>query len=955
MALNFLMCYNLNDWKVEEIGGMTNTKGLKWVSTSPENGNEEQYKYVSLAEILYLCYFAVMLGAKAIGLYEGQIAYNVCLVIGAVFFALKILFTKHSIKEYVAIALILLLGVLVYRQSGEKSLLICFTMMLGMKNVSVRRVFKVGSVIWGTSFVTMYVLAVVGVIPEYASTMLRAGWPTMLRHSLGYPHPNSLHASYFILVAFVLYLCQDLSKSYLTAVSVTLLLGNIYVFMYSLSRNGFLVTCVYIFFNAYMVFKTKRTRLENVLIKSVLPIGLVFILILPLITSGEVFESFNRHLAGRFEYTRYYLTYEPLRLFGIESIPTPQNTYVYVIDSSYVYLIFRLGLVAFFLVIAMMLLTLYDALKYDRRAEIALLLSFYLYGIVELYLFNQSYKNFTFIFIGMWFYRCFQKKPAKQYCIVGNGNLYLTLGEGKKGKYPIVPANVWFVSVLSLIIVGALTSLLYMAFVPAPTDIYLPRAEEKDSGDGIPTYLTKEDVAELRKEGNIIRGYVDESIPVYKMQSKSVAKVEHIRFVFSYGLWAGSIAFIIILLSFLTKSRLRALSRNKIIGTNYKEIVLIVHNYYRIPGGEDIVVANEKRMLEEHGHKVVTYFRNNGDAKDGGLWSKLHLAFIAVFSFKTYREIKHIIEKEKIDVVHVHNTVALVSPAVYIAAINMGVPVVQTVHNLRLVCPNGVCYINDHICENCLKYGLKASLVHNCYRNSKLQTMAMAFTIAFQRWIRTYSYLNYICLTDFNKEKLLTVKQINKERIFVKPNFTRQESVFLPYEERKKQIVYCGRLEKIKGLDILLQAWMKLGDNAPKLVICGSGELDDWCRDYINNNELFNVEMIGQIDNSDAKKLIGESLAMIYPTQWYEGFPMAVAEAYTMGTPIIASDIGNVGSLVVEGITGMKFKCNSAVSLAKTVEKFMENPVILPSEYLTMYSEENNYKILKGIYESVRK
>ena len=934
---------------------MTDTKGIVWAKISPEDYDGKQYKYISLAEILYLCYFAVMLGAKAIGLYEGQTAYNVCLVIGAVFFALKIIATKHSVKEYVAIALILFLGFVVYWQSGEKSLLICFTMMLGMKGVSDRRVFKLGSIIWIISFVTMYVLAVVGVIPEYASTMLRAGWPTILRHSLGYPHPNSLHASYFVIVVFVLYLSKNLSKSYLSAVSIALFLGNLYVFMYSLSRNGFLITCFYILFNAYMLLRKKRTKAENAIIMALLPVGLIFILLFPLITKGEVFESFNRHLAGRFEYTRYYLTYQPLRLFGIESIPVPQNTYEYVIDSSYVYLIFRLGIIAFIMVLAMMLLTLYDALKNDRRAEAALLTSFYLYGIIELYLFNQSYKNFTFIFIGMWFFRCMQKSPAKEYAIVGNGEICLKLDKDKTGGYPIVPANVWFAGVFSLIIVGILTSLIYVVAFPAPQDIYLPRSEEIDSGDGIPTYLTEEEVNDLLKEGNIIRGYVDENTPVYRMQSKSVVKVEHLRFVFSYGLWAGSIVFLLIVFSFIIKSRIRAFSRCKEVGPDYKETVLIVHNYYRVPGGEDVVVANEKRMLEEHGHKVVTYFRNNGDAKDSGLWSKLHLAMMAVFSFKTYREIKHVIEKEKVDVVHVHNTVALISPAVYVAGINMGVPVVQTVHNLRLVCPNGVCYINDHICENCLKYGLKASLVHNCYRNSKLQTMAMAFTIAFQRWIRTYAYLYFICLTEFNKEKLLSVKQIRDERVYVKPNFTRQESGAVPYDKRKQQIVYAGRLEKIKGLDVLLQAWMKLGENAPKLIICGSGELEDWCRDYIDNNELSNVEMLGQIDNSEAKKLIGESLAMIYPTQWYEGFPMAVAEAYTMGTPIIASDIGNVGSLVVEGVTGMKFKCNSVVSLAKTVEKFMENPVELPSEYLTMYSEENNYAMLKHIYEDVRR
>lgn len=934
---------------------MTNKKGVVWTRLSSENYENNRDKYISLAEIMYLCYFAVMLGAKAIGLYEGQIAYNVCLVLGAVFFMLKMVFTRYSVKEYIAIILILLLGILVYMQSGEKSLLICFTMMLGIKGVSELRVFKLGSIIWIVSFITMYILAVVGVIPEYASTMLRAGWPTILRHSLGYPHPNSLHASYFIIVVFVLYLSKDLRKSYLTAVSVALFLGNLYVFMYSLSRNGFAITCFYILFNFYMLNRNKRSKVENALIMAALPIGLIFILLFPLITKGEVFETFNRHLAGRFEYTRYYLTYQPLRLFGIESIPVPQNTYEYVIDSSYVYLIFRLGIIAFFLVLVMMLVTLYDAIKNDRRAEVALLVSFYLYGIIELYLFNQSYKNFTFIFIGMWFYRWIHKASYSEYSIAGKDEICLKIDRDKNEKYPIIPANIWFVGVFSFIVVGIITSIIYVAIIPEPKDIYLPRSEEIDSGDGIPTYLTEEEVRILLKEGNIIRGYVDENTPVYRMQSKSVVKVEHLRFVFSYGLWAGSIVFILLLVSFLVKSRIRAFARNREVGHDYKETVLIVHNYYRVPGGEDVVVANEKRMLEEHGHKVVTYFRNNGDAKDGGIWSKLHLAFVAVFSFKTYREIKNIIEKEKVDIVHVHNTVALISPAVYIASINMGVPVVQTVHNLRLVCPNGVCYINDHICENCLKYGLKASLVHNCYRNSKLQTMAMAFTIAFQRWIRTYAYLYFICLTEFNKEKLLTVKQINNDRVFVKPNFTRQESYAVPYDKRKQQIVYAGRLEKIKGVDVMLQAWMKMGEGAPKLIICGSGELETWCFDYIANNELTNVEMLGQIENGEAKKLIGESLAMIYPTQWYEGFPMAVAEAYTMGTPIIASDIGNVGSLVIEGITGMKFKCNSVVSLAKAVTDFVEHPVELPSEYLTMYSEENNYLMLKSIYEDVRK
>lgn len=932
---------------------MTDSKRAEWARVSAGDYDLRKNRYFPLAELLYLCYFSVMLGAKAIGLYEGQTAYNVCLVIGAVFFACKIIATKHSFQELILIALLLALGAAVYLQSGEKSLLIYFTMMLGMKAVSTERVFKVGGAIWLTSFVSLYILSVVGVVPEYSFLLNRSDWPVILRHSLGYPHPNTLHASYFVLVAFVLYLARNLSRKYITAISVILLLGNGYVFMYSVSRNGAIVVTFYLLLNLYLQWRTKRSKAENGALMAILPLAILFIIVVPLITGGEVFEKFNTILAGRPRYTRYYLTYEPLKLFGIESIPVPRNDYV--IDSSYIYLIFRLGIIAFFVVIALMFMAIMDAVRKNRMAEIALLISFSVYGMLELFLFNQSYKNLMFIFMGVYFFSLTEKISARKISLIDGENICLVVRRSENEKNPIIPVNIWLAAAILLVLVGIITSVMYRILVPYPHDIYVPRSEEMTVGEGIETYLSADEVKNLRKEGVIVRGYVDEKTPIYKLQSDSVARMERIRYVFSYGLWGGTIGCIIFLLTWTAKSKLRFISRNKAIGADYKENVLLVHNRYRIPGGEDIVVKNEKRMLESHGHKVVTYIKNNDDVKDKGFFSKIHLALNAIFSVNSYIEICRIIEKEKIDVIHVHNTVAIVSPAVYIAGINMGVPVIQTVHNFRLVCPNGVCYIKDHVCERCLEHGLKASLLYNCYRNSKLQTLVCALTIKVQRMLLTYRYLYYICLTEFNKEKLLAVKQIKEKNIYIKPNFTTIDTNIVDYDSRKRQIVYAGRLEKIKGLEILLQAWMKLGNQAPKLIICGSGELEQWCSEYIANNEMTNVEMLGQIENSEAKKLIGESLAMIYPTQWYEGFPMAIAEAFTMGTPIIASDIGNVGSLIIDNVTGIKFKSNSVVGLANAVEKFMENPVRLPEEYYSKYSEEKNYSMLKSIYEDVRR
>lgn len=916
-------------------------------------------RMISVAEFVYLAYFAIMLGAKAVGLYEGQFLYNVCLVIGGLLFGIKVLITKHSILEYLIMGATMGLGLAVYASSGEKSLLIFFTMMLGMKAVSYDKVFKMGSVIWGVTFVAMYVLSVVGVLPEKAFILDRAGWPPILRHTLGYPHPNTLHVAYLILVIFVLFSCKELSKKYITAIAVVLLLGNCYVFMYSLSRNGFLITCIYVFFDLYFLWRKNISKLEKAIIYAIYPFSALFMIVTPLVIKGDVFEVVNRIFAGRIVFTWYYLTYQPLKLFGSRDIPVPQDNFI--IDSSYVYLIFRLGLIAFILYCVAMVLLIWKLLKDDKRAELAVVLALTFGGINETYLFNQSYKNFIFLFLGYYLYKVVGEYAAgkqglltKEIIGFSFGNKEMKLPTGRKSVGRRAPINVLAFSAFLLILFGILTSVVFLAATPSPDDIYIPESEFLE-GRGEEVYLTQAQVKELKKEGSIIRGYVDEKTPLYRIYRKGTAKVEYLRYVLSYGLWGGCIVSIGFLAIWLARRNVRFLLQNKEIGSDYKENVLIVHNYYRIPGGEDIVVANEKALLEANGHKVILYSRNNAEAGDHNFLQKIGLAFTSLFSLRTYREVCSIIEKEKIDVLHVHNTVALVSPAVYLAGINRGIPVVQTIHNFRLVCPNGVCYIRDHVCERCIEHGLKASLLYNCYRDSKLQTIVMALSMKLQRMLLTYREINYICLTEFNKEKLLSLKQIREESVYIKPNFTTMEAEVVPFEDRKPQIVYAGRLEKIKGVDLLLQAWMKLGDKAPKLVICGSGDLDSWCREYISNNEMNNIEMLGQISNADVKRLIGQSLAIIYPTQWYEGFPMAVAEAYTMGTPIIAADIGNVGNLVEDGVTGLKFKFNSVVSLSKAVEKFMDAPIELPQEYYTKYTADNNYVMLKKIYEDVRR
>ena len=366
---------------------------------------------IKLAEFIYLLYFSVMLGAKALGFYEGQLAYNVCLVIGAFLWCLKILLTKHSVLEYLVMASLMILGLLVYRSSGEKSLLIFLTMLLGMKCVSVNRVFRTGAVIWVSVFVSMYVLSVIGVIPEVAYTIDRASWPPILRHSLGYPHPNTLHITYFILSIFVIYACKNLSRKTITAIAAVLLLGNCYVFIYSLSRNGFLITSIFICILIYFMYRTRRSKIEDFLIEMIFPICALSMIVLPFVLKGELLERVNTIFAGRIKFSLYYLTYEPLKLFGIREIPVPYESFV--IDSSYVYIIFRLGIIAFALYFIAMMLLIHNLVRENKIFDLSVVLALTIGGINETYLANQSYKNLILVFMGSLFYSFIAKNADK--------------------------------------------------------------------------------------------------------------------------------------------------------------------------------------------------------------------------------------------------------------------------------------------------------------------------------------------------------------------------------------------------------------------------------------------------------------------------------------------------------------------------------------------------------------
>ena len=386
-----------------------------------------------------------------------------------------------------------------------------------------------------------------------------------------------------------------------------------------------------------------------------------------------------------------------------------------------------------------------------------------------------------------------------------------------------------------------------------------------------------------------------------------------------------------------------------------KEKVLIVHNYYQIPGGEDTVVENEKKLLEANGHEVVLYTRHNSELKTMSKVQKLLLPFSTIFNVRTFREVSNLIKSEKIEVMHVHNTLNLVSPSVYYAAFAKKIPVVQTIHNFRLLCPGATFYRDGHICEDCVSNGLFCAVKNKCYRNSTIQTLACVLSTLVHRMFGLYGRLNYICLTEFNKEKLLNLGQIKEEKVYVKPNFVKAMPGGKITVQRKHQMVFAGRLDKLKGIDFLLRAWSNMKDSKLKLIVCGTGPLEEWCKNYVAEHKIENVEMRGHVSNTNVKVLLSESEALILPTRWYEGFPMSILEAFSVGTPVLGSDLGNVGNLLEDMVNGKRFAPDNQEELLSAIQSLKIDYEEVFQYFKSRYSAESNYQILKDIYEQISK
>lgn len=352
--------------------------------------------------------------------------------------------------------------------------------------------------------------------------------------------------------------------------------------------------------------------------------------------------------------------------------------------------------------------------------------------------------------------------------------------------------------------------------------------------------------------------------------------------------------------------------------------VLLAHCRYRSasPSGEDVAFRNEGRMLEDAGVEVVRFELENDGIDVSTAWKRADVALSAVWSRGRRREISELVRRVRPDVAHFHNTFPGISPSGYAACREQGVPVVQTVHNYRFFCPNGLLLREGRPCEECLGRLPWRAVARRCYRGSALATGAQCLAIARNRIARTWSRAvdRYIALSGFAAGRL-AAGGLPPCRISVKPNVLSSDP--LPGTGDGGFAIFVGRLSEEKGIGLLLEAWRELRDIPLEVVGDGPlrGEMEAFAR-----RERLPVRFAGMVPHAEAVRRIGRSALLVLPSICYEGFPMTVLEAYARGTPVVATGAGSLDELVEDGLTGAKFPRGDADALAGTIRTAWSDP-----------------------------
>jgi len=378
--------------------------------------------------------------------------------------------------------------------------------------------------------------------------------------------------------------------------------------------------------------------------------------------------------------------------------------------------------------------------------------------------------------------------------------------------------------------------------------------------------------------------------------------------------------------------------------------VLALYNRYRERGGEDEVFEQEVELLRTRGCRVTAL--DTGIPRVDRLDRRLAAGARVTWSAEWRKRVFYALREERYDILHVHNWFPSMSPSVVWAGAEAGAGVVVTLHNFRLLCVNALLFRDGRICEDCVGRVPWRGVLYGCYRG-RGASAAVGAMLVLHRAIGTWEKVGrFIALTRFGREKFIE-GGLPAERVAVKPNFVDRDPGV--GEGRGGYALFVGRLAPHKGVGTLLAAWQRLGGRVPLLVV-GDGPMAGYVGKVARRQEA--VTYVGRLPRQEVLCLMRSAAFLIFPSEWYEGFPMVIAEAFATGLPVVASDPGGMRELVEPGRAGLLFRPGDSQDLADKVDWLASNPEYVAgmrrearAEYEARYTAGRNYEMLIEIYQ----
>lgn len=379
--------------------------------------------------------------------------------------------------------------------------------------------------------------------------------------------------------------------------------------------------------------------------------------------------------------------------------------------------------------------------------------------------------------------------------------------------------------------------------------------------------------------------------------------------------------------------------------------ILMAHNFYQQPGGEDAIFNDEVDLLRTFGHPVETYAEHNQRVNEIGLF---RTGIRTVWSAPARKALRERIRTFRPDIVHFHNTFQLISPAAYAVCQSAGVPVVQTLHNYRLLCPAATFFREGRVCEECMNRPFPwPAIRHRCYRSSRIASGGTAAMLYFHRLIKTWEKQvdRFICLTPFAAQKFIE-GGLPSAKLSVVPNFIMNDPGV--GNRRSPYVLFVGRLTKEKGVETLLQALASFPDGCT-LKIVGDGPLSDLVSNIVE--ERGNVQWLGKRSPQMVLDLMRQAACLVFPSLWYEGMPRTLIEAFATGTPVVSTDLGAMPSMIEPGIHGWLVPPGNSDRLAERVRWMMIHQIEAAKmgencrqEYLKKYQARGHCDAILQVY-----